>query len=64
MMQWIITKISILQSGSKLMIVVRYGLYWIVSIIIATLLYKFFEVPFMAIRDIKKISPEKRYTIT
>lgn len=51
MMQWIITKISILQSGSKLMIVVRYGLYWVISIIIAILLYKFFEMPFMALRD-------------
>jgi peptidoglycan/LPS O-acetylase OafA/YrhL len=51
MLGWIITKISILQSGSRLVILVRYVLYWILSITIATLLYKFIEMPFMAMRD-------------
>jgi peptidoglycan/LPS O-acetylase OafA/YrhL len=60
MMQWVITKISLLQSGSKLAISVRYALYWVLSVIIAILLYKFFEMPFMAIRDrMKKINPEE-----
>jgi peptidoglycan/LPS O-acetylase OafA/YrhL len=57
---WIITKISILQSGSRSAILIRYALYWILSLTIATLLYKFIEMPFMALRDrMKRVNLEK-----
>jgi peptidoglycan/LPS O-acetylase OafA/YrhL len=54
-MVFIIPKISFLQSAQPAIIAARFVLYWVLTYVVSILMYKFVEVPFMAMRH-KKIS--------
>jgi peptidoglycan/LPS O-acetylase OafA/YrhL len=52
-MIFVIPKISFLQTGQPLIIVARFILYWVLSYAVSILLFKYFEIPFMALRHKK-----------
>jgi peptidoglycan/LPS O-acetylase OafA/YrhL len=52
-MVFIIPKISFLQSAQPAVITARFILYWVLSYIVSILMYKYVEVPFMAMRHKK-----------
>lgn len=54
---WIINKIrwdELFESG-RLIIVLQYGLYWLLVIVLSSIVYKYFEVPMTNLRDNKKL---------
>lgn len=53
-LEWIVMKIdwSVLQNfNSYLSLISKYGLFWILTITTSILIYKYFEIPFMNLRD-------------
>lgn len=53
-LDWIIMKLdwSVLQDfNSYICLISKYGLFWILTITISILIYKYFEIPFMNLRD-------------
>ena len=55
--EWIINKINwndILSNG-YLIIIIKYSLYWFLTIVLSILLYKYFEIPLTKLRDYKRI---------
>ncbi len=53
-MVFIIPKIKFLQSGQPAIILLRFFLYWCLAYIVSILLYKYVELPFMAMRHKKR----------
>jgi peptidoglycan/LPS O-acetylase OafA/YrhL len=56
--KWILRKIdwTLLENfNGYLFLLMRYSLYWILTIIISILLYKYFEIPTMNLRDKVKV---------
>src|SRR5688572_6252691 len=57
--KWIIDKISWsdIFSSNYLFVFFKYGLFWFLTIILSILLYKYYELPVMNLRDRRKIKP-------
>ena len=55
--QWIINRIdwSIILDNNYSVVVIKYILYWVITIILSIILYKYFEIPMMNLRDTSSI---------
>jgi peptidoglycan/LPS O-acetylase OafA/YrhL len=58
---WVIDRIdwtNIFRSG-PILVLSRYSLFWLLTILLSVVLYKYFEVPVMKLRDVSKKSREQ-----